>query len=151
MAVRYSQEVADRICAGLADGMTLRQVCRQDGMPSEAAVRQWQDAHEDFASQYARAREKGYLRMAEELLEIADDGSNDWMEREGVRVVDHEHVARSRLRLDTRKWLLSKALPKIYGDKLQTQQLGKDGQPVDPAQIQPVINLTVAPPPKSEE
>lgn len=130
--------------------MTLRQVCRQDGMPNASNVIRWQDDHPEFAQQYARARERGYQVMAEELLEIADEGKNDWMEREGVKTPNHELVARSRLRLDTRKWLLSKALPKIYGDKLQTQQLGKDGQPVDPSQIQPVINLTVAAPQKDE-
>jgi hypothetical protein len=71
-----------------------------------------------------RARESGYHKMADELLEIADDASNDFMERKGkdgeaVMVVDHDHIARSRLRVDTRKWLLSKALPKVYGDKLE--------------------------------
>ena len=60
--------------------------------------------------------------MADEMLEIADDGSNDWMLRKDgdkeFYVLNGEHVQRSRLRLDTRKWLLSKALPKVYGDKL---------------------------------
>jgi Bacteriophage Sf6, terminase small subunit-like len=32
--------------------------------------------------------------------------------------LDAEHVQRSRLRVEARKWLLSKALPKVYGDKL---------------------------------
>jgi terminase small subunit-like protein len=60
--------------------------------------------------------------MADDLLDIVDDGTNDFVarERDGERimVVDHEHIQRSRLRADTRKWLLSKALPKIYGDKI---------------------------------
>ncbi len=64
------------------------------------------------------------MRWADEALEIADDGSNDWMKRQGedgeVHVIyDHEHIQRSRLRVDTRKWLLSKVLPKVYGDKPQ--------------------------------
>lgn len=81
-----------------------------------------------FAAQYARAREIGYHAMADELIEIADDGTNDWMERQGddgaAHVINGEHVQRSRLRLDTRKWLLSKALPKVYGEKLQTEHSG---------------------------
>ena len=55
--------------------------------------------------------------MGDEVLEIADDGSNDWMERDGRDVENSEAIARSRLRVDTRKWVLSRMLPKMYGDK----------------------------------
>ncbi len=132
-AVRFSQALADSICCRLAKGETLRQICRSEGMPSDTAVRQWAlDESSPFSSQYARARELGYAAMAEELIDIADDGTNDWIEREREdgrieTVVDHDHVARSRLRLDTRKWLLSKALPKVYGDKLQHANAAGDG------------------------
>lgn len=124
VGVKFSQELADRICDDLAKGMTLKEVCRQDGMPSHVAVIHWKREDEVFGEQYRRAREAGYEIMADELLEIADNGTNDWMERRRADgtievVADHEHVGRSRLRLDTRKWLLAKALPKIYGDKLQ--------------------------------
>lgn len=128
MAIRFSKDIAERICDDLASGMTLRQVCRQEGMPTPQAVILW--VNEDrcgFAEQYARAREIGYKVMADELLDIADNGANDWMQREGFAVPDHEHIARSRARLDTRKWLLSKALPKIYGDKLIHAGEGPDG------------------------
>lgn len=120
----YTQAAADRVCEGLAQGMSLREICRGQGMPTEGAVRGWIiDDREGFASHYARAKEAGLERMAEEILEISDDGSNDWMERqvaEGVReaIVDHEHIARSKLRVDTRRWLLSKLLPKKYGDRI---------------------------------
>jgi hypothetical protein len=60
--------------------------------------------------------------MADELIDIADDGRNDWMARPGNATIGYElngeHVQRSRLRSDTRKWLLSKCLPKVYGDKI---------------------------------
>lgn len=74
--------------------------------------------------------------MADETLEICDDGSNDWLERQGedekrTYVLNGEHVQRSRLRVDTRKWLLSKALPKIYGDKITTEHSGPDGGPIE--------------------
>lgn len=116
----YSAELAQQVCEQLATGRTLRDVCRDDGMPTETSIRHWVlENREGFSSQYAKARETGYQVMADELLEIADDGANDWMERNGQKVVNGEHVNRSRLRVDTRKWLLSKALPKIYGDKLQ--------------------------------
>lgn len=114
-------------------------------MPDPAAVLIWamDDKGPGFTQQYARARELGYQVMAEDLTEIADDGTNDWQETETGQQPDHEHIQRSRLRVDTRKWLLSKALPKIYGDKLQTQNLDKHGNPADP--VQPVINVMVGP------
>jgi hypothetical protein len=120
----YTQEVADIICKRLATGRTLRDICRDDDMPAESSVREWAATdREGFFAQYAKARESGYHAMADEVLEIADDGTNDWVERSGedgkvMYVLNGEHVQRSRLRVDSRKWLLSKALPKIYGDKL---------------------------------
>lgn len=103
--VQYSQELADKICDRLAAGETLRAICKSEGMPSEMTVRRWAlDAESPFSSQYARAREIGYHAMADELLEIADGGSGD--------------AQRDRLSVETRKWLLSKALPKVYGDRL---------------------------------
>lgn len=78
----------------------------------------------------------GDLGMADDLLEIADDGTNDFVEKErpnGPKFLafDGEHVQRSRLRVDTRKWILAKALPKIYGDKLTAEVTGKDGGPIE--------------------
>lgn len=101
-------------------------------MPPESTVREWVAAdREGFAAQYARAREIGYQTMADELLEISDDGSNDFMLRkrgdDEIETVNQEAINRSRLRVDTRKWLLSKALPKVYGDRLVSEVTGKDG------------------------
>ncbi len=111
---KFTQALADRICERLAAGETLRAVCREDGMPSEPTVRRWAIEKDGFSAQYASAREIGYAGMADQLTEIADDKTGD--------------PARDRLRLDTRKWLLSKALPKIYGDKLA--HTGEDGGPI---------------------
>jgi hypothetical protein len=92
-------------------------------MPDASTVHLWvvQD-REGFSLQYANARRAQAAFWAEELLEIADDGSNDWIERNDENnpgwQANGEHHARSRLRLDTRKWLLSKVLPKVYGDKM---------------------------------
>lgn len=116
----YTPELAATICERLAAGETLRAVCRDEGMPAPSTVLGWKAVDGAFSEQYARAREVGYEQMADELLEIADDGTNDTTENKaGEPTMDAEWVARSRLRVDTRKWLLSKALPKIYGDKLQ--------------------------------
>jgi hypothetical protein len=81
------------------------------------------------------------IHIAEDLLAIADDGTNDYMEYEdkegnaaGWRF-NGEHVQRSRLRVDARKWLLSKLLPK-FADKPEPNT---DDQEPEPTEV--VINV----------
>lgn len=126
----YDQAKADRICEMLSQGKSLRKAAEAEGI-SASTVLDWTRKYPEFGEQYARARETGYQLLADELVEIADDGSSDsYTDDEGRTRVDAEVVARSRLRLDTRKWLLSKMLPKVYGDKLQTELTGPGGGPV---------------------
>ena len=132
----YSQKIADEVCRRLAGGESLRAICRDEGIPDESTVRLWAlDDREGFAAQYARAREVQFLAIADELLEIADDGRNDWMQRRGNDErrgweLNGEHIQRSRVRIDTRKWMLSKMLPKIYGNKTEVAVTGANGGPV---------------------
>lgn len=131
----YSPEIADIICERIADGVSLREICRTEAMPSKAAVFRWLAAHADFRDQYARAREAQADALADELLDIADDGDNDWMERKGEDGQslgwreNGEAIQRSRLRVDTRKWIASKLKPKKYGDKLAVGG-DEEGSPV---------------------
>ncbi|OZB35984.1 MAG: hypothetical protein B7X50_13540, partial [Alishewanella sp. 34-51-39] len=121
----YTSELAEAICLRLAEGESLRSICRDDVMPDKGTVLRWIARHDLFRDQYVRAKEQGAEALAEEMFEIADDGSNDWMEQldnEGAAVgykLNGEHVQRSKLRIDTRKWYLSKILPKKYGDRIQ--------------------------------
>ncbi len=128
---KYSEPLGRAICKMLANGMTLAAVCRRPGMPARPTVIGWaSDPKHPFSDMYVRAREIGYLTMADDLTEIADDASNDWMDKwygENVeRVVDKECVMRSKLRIDTRKWLLAKALPKVYGEKVDIKHDATD-------------------------
>lgn len=125
----FTQEVADKICEGLMDGRSLRNVCLEDDMPSKTTVFRWLQVNEKFSDQYARARAVQAEIYADEINDIADDGSNDYMtitvnghEKE---VVNQENIQRSRLRVDSRKWIASKLLPKVYGDKQQVEHTGK--------------------------
>jgi hypothetical protein len=105
--------------AGISDGDSLASICCEEGMPDERSVRRWARNHGDFGAKYAVARRLGYEKRADELLEIADDSSADWTDTEdGRRVLNGAHVNRARLMIDTRKWLLSKMLPKVYGDHI---------------------------------
>ena len=137
----YTPEVAARICEELAAGRTLRDVCSEEGMPAESTVRAWAlEDREGFSAHYARAREIGYHSMADEMMEIADDARNDWMERRGEEdagwQVNGEHIQRSRLRVDTRKWMLSKALPKLYGEKQEIDHKSSDGSMTPKYQVE---------------
>lgn len=124
----YTPEIAAEICSQLAEGMSLRKICLADAMPDKATVFRWLGTNTVFRDQYAKAREAGMDAMAEECLDIADDGTNDFGFKEGddadgagaKPVFLAEHVQRSKLRVDTRKWLMSKMAPKKYGDKLET-------------------------------
>lgn len=119
------------ICERLANGESLRRICSDPDMPVQSTVFSWIHKNESFAKQYARAREAQMEAMAEEILQIADDASGDRIETEdGVRI-DNEFVQRSRLKVDTRKWLMSKMAPKKYGDKTQLTNQDGDG----PAEI----------------
>ena len=115
----YNQETAAEICQRIAEGETLRKICASEGMPVMSTIFAWLAEHEEFSKQYAKAREVQQEQMAEEILEISDDGRNDtYTDENGNERTNSEVVARSRLRVDARKWLLSKMAPKKYGDRL---------------------------------
>lgn len=116
----YSPEIAEEICERLAAGESLRKICRDDHLPPESTVRQWAlDDRQGFAAQYTRARDIGIDCMADEILDIAHDGSNDWIKTEKGTMADFDHINRSRLRVDSLKWYLSKLAPKRYGDSMK--------------------------------
>ena len=129
----YTQEIADEICAGLAEGKSLRTVCSADHLPALRTIFNWLSTKEDFLHQYTRAKEESADALTDEMLDIADDGSNDWMannsDEEGKLnyQINGEHIQRSRLRIETRKWLSSKLKPKKYGDKITTEHAGSLG------------------------
>ncbi len=113
---KYSAKLAAMICERLANGETLRRICREQDMPARSSVQKWLNEISEFSDQYAKARELQADYWADEILEIADDTSEDQSE-DGK--ANNELVNRSRLRVDSRKWLLSKMVPKKYGDKLE--------------------------------
>lgn len=135
----YTEAIADRICEELANARSLRSICLDDGMPHQATVFRWlaDERYSAFCEQYARAREAQADAIADEMLDIADDAVNDYVEKErpdGTKheAFDSEHVQRSKLRIDTRKWLAAKLKPTKYGDHLDVTT---GGQPFDLAAV----------------
>ncbi len=124
----YSPELVAEMCERIAQGESVRSLTSDDRMPAMATFFRWLHEKEEFKEQYAIAKELGAEALFADIIGIADDGTNDWMEQQdsegnvtGYRL-NGEAVARSRLRVDTRKWYLSKVLPKVYGDKQQIEQ-----------------------------
>jgi hypothetical protein len=110
----YTEAIAAEICDRLENGEPLNEICRSPHMPDPKAVRKWVHDRPGFGPRYARAKSIGYERLADEVIEIGDSpclGPNGY--------VDNAAVQRARLMSDNRKWLLSKVLPKIYGDKVE--------------------------------
>ena len=116
----YTPELADLICEQIADGKSLRSICAAEGMPSKTAVFHWLAAIPAFRDQYAMAREAQADSMADDILDIADDGRHDtYLDDNGNERTNAEVVARSRLRVDARKWIAAKLKPKVYGDRTE--------------------------------
>ncbi len=126
----YTQELADKLCAEIAMGYSVRTICSKEGMPAVTTFFRWIKEKPDFRLQYAYATEERTEAMSEDILDIADDGSNDLMTiQKGnteYEIENKEVTNRSRLRVDTRKWLMSKMKPKKYGDKIDHTTNGKD-------------------------
>ncbi len=135
----YTDEIAATICERIAEGESIRDICASDDMPSTSMVFRWlaKEEHASFREQYARARETQADVIFDEILTIADDARNDWMKRENGdgkegKELNTEHLQRSRLRIDARKWMAGKLRPKVYGDRVA---IGGD-KDMDPIQTE---------------
>ena len=131
---KFTPELADLICSKIAtSSRSLKTICDGEEMPAVRTVMYWLRDNADFLQQYTRAKEDQADFLAEEMIDIADDGSNDFMTIQkgdaSYEVENKEWTSRSKLRVETRKWIASKLKPKKYservdittdGDKLST-------------------------------
>lgn len=118
----YSPEIGDLICALIVEGMTIRKIVARPDMPSMVTFFRWLRDVEEFQTAYQNAKTEQAEIMVQDMLEIADDGSDDWydVDKNGnkTRKLNNECVQRSKLRVETRKWAASKFKPKTYGDRI---------------------------------
>ena len=112
----YTPEIAARICEEIASGKSLKKVCAIAGMPAMSTVFLWIARHKDFSENYTRAQSDRVVAWSEEIVDIADNSKAD--------------TNRARLRVDTRKWLMSKMDPKKYGDRQEHRHTGANGGPI---------------------
>ena len=116
----YTPELAAKICALMADGKSLRSICERESMPFKSTVFRWLAERKEFRRKYAHATVARADLFAEDIIEIADDASND----------SATVIARARLRVDTRKWLMARMAPKKYGGKAEPKGAGEADQVV---------------------
>lgn len=121
-AVIRTEANAALICERIASGESLRSICRDPAMPSPDAVRVWLGDDPAFQAQYAMARSAQAEHYVQEIIEIADDRTDD--------------PASRRVRIDARKWIACKLLPKAYGERVQIE-----GQSVALVMLSPVEAL----------
>jgi hypothetical protein len=137
----YNETIADMICERMVCGKddkpeSLRSICRDEGMPPLGTVMRWLAKYPEFREQYASAREAQAEVQQEELLEISDNCTDDILtllgnEEEGsLGRINHSAIARAKLQIDTRKWVMSKMSPKKYGDRLSAELSGPNGGPI---------------------
>ena len=116
---KFTQTLADDICERIANGESLRNICRDKSMPDKTTVLRWVDDNNDFCDQYARACARREDSFFDDLIEIADSVTADAAE-----------VAKARVQIDARKWVLSRMNPKKYGDRVQQEVSGSIGAEV---------------------
>lgn len=125
---KYSPEIANKICTQISTThKSLKTICSPEDMPDVSTVLRWlaDDKHEEFRNQYARAKEEQADLLVEEMIEISDDGTNDTIYTDKGAMEDKEWTGRSKLRVETRKWIASKLKPKKYGEKLDVTSGGE--------------------------
>lgn len=141
MAVRgqptkYNLAVAKEICNRMSEGESLLKIVRDESMPAYRTVMEWVVDKPEFREMYSAARDRQADYYADQCIEIADDGTNDTYEAEdGSKKIAHDHIQRSRLRVDARKWKAAQMAPKKWGQQ-QVQHTGDGGGP-----LQIVVNV----------
>lgn len=121
---KYNLDLAATICDRVAThSVGIRAICAMyDDMPAVQNINLWRVKHLEFRALYREAKALQAELLAEDVLEIADDSSKDRVvDEKGKETLDAEFVARSRLRIDARKWIAAKLAPKYYGEKIQNE------------------------------
>ena len=139
---KITAAIFDEIFRKMCLGVPLNKILRNKEMPSRSAFYMWLKVQtKEILDMYALARECQVDYWVDECIEISDDGSNDTYEDEdGKERTDHDVVHRSRLRVDTRKWIACKLNRKKYGDAQE-----------EPSEARKPENITIVINPKPED
>jgi hypothetical protein len=126
VASTFTPDLFDRICERIAEGESLRSICRAKDMPNKRTVMRWLEKSEALQLQYSEAQNLRAECYFDEIIDIADSKADP---------------QKTRVQIDARKWVLARMNPKKYGDKFTQELTGADGGPV---QHQHVFATTAA-------
>src|SRR6187401_1965628 len=114
--VRYNGDIAARLCARIATTpKSLADICEAPDMPGIATVFRWLRDHPDFREMYVIAKQEQVEILMDECFEIVDDTSDDLIVTDdGRTILNPVAVQRAKLRVNYRKWIASKLLPRKY-------------------------------------
>lgn len=121
---RYSAAIGQEICDAIASSSKgTKRLCEDNShWPCQDTLFTWLKKYPEFSEQYAQAKICQIELLVDEILEISDDASQDQYVNElGVLVPNSPAINRARLKVDTRKWLASKLVPKVYGNKIDIE------------------------------
>lgn len=118
--------IFNKIILEMISGRSLKSILKDDNMPVMNTFLKWIEEDESKMNHYARATKIRADYLFEEIIEIADEDSGDIKYNAlGEEVLNGEFVQRSRLKVDARKWVVSKMNPKKYGEKLDIDHTTK--------------------------
>jgi hypothetical protein len=120
----YTDKLAKEICDKIASSSkgTKKLCVEHPHWPCQDTLFTWLKAYPEFSEQYAQAKICQIELLVDEILEISDDASQDQYTNElGTLVANPPAIHRARLKVDTRKWLASKLVPKVYGNKIDIE------------------------------
>lgn len=126
------QQKISKVLTQMREGKSLRQASQMAGVARQTFL-DWVDKDQELSGQYAHARAAMIDKIADDIMTIADED----LIPTGEGKVDSAMVQKQRLRVDTRKWLLSKLAPKKYGDKLELT--GDETAPLSIQKIERII------------
>lgn len=127
-------KIARTICARIAGGENLIEICKTKGYPAPYEVLHWylypdESIRPGFVEAFNVAQRVGWELMAHQLVEIADDDKPVYVMRtvrgKRVKVLDTEKGSRDRLKIDVRKFVLSKRIPETFGDSIKVEHSGQ--------------------------
>jgi hypothetical protein len=116
---KEKENILKTVCERIVSGEAVRNILKDKDMPAYATFFDWIDEDKEKLKQYARAKELYAESVFEDIILISDGSGDDLLiDENGIEQVNHQVIQRDRLRVDSRKWALSKMNPKKYGDKL---------------------------------
>lgn len=124
--VKYTKKVFDVLCKRISNGESLNKITKDKDMPDKETFYRWIRLHEDLSTQYTLAKQDRADTYADEIVDIADNkGQDKYIDEDGNEKFDNEHINRTRLRIDARKWIASKLHPRNYGEWQKIDISGK--------------------------